>query len=51
MTILIAFHQSNNRNFKHYYIDYDIEKLDWAFPKWGSYNRFVELVGEFLVPF
>jgi len=50
MTILIHFHQSNYRNFKHYYKHYVIRQLASEFPKLVSYNRFVELTSTVLLP-
>ena len=43
MTILIAFHKSHYRNFKHYYIDHVQKYLQAEFPQLVSYNRFIEL--------
>lgn len=42
MTILISFHQSNYRTFKHYYQRHVCVYLRWAFPNLVSYTRFVE---------
>jgi DDE family transposase len=50
MTIEITFHQSGYRTFKHYYTRYVTHFLRWAFPRLVSYNRFVELLQEALVP-
>jgi hypothetical protein len=50
MTIEIAFHQSGYRTFKTYYTGYVTKFLRWAFPALVSYNRFVELMQEALVP-
>ena len=49
MTIVIHFHQSNYRNFKHYYKKYVLKKLHSEFPKLVSYNRFVELTSTVLL--
>ena len=46
MTILVNFHQSSYRSFKHYYQKHVCRYLGWAFPKLVSYNRFVELTSE-----
>jgi hypothetical protein len=46
MTICIAFHQSNYRNFKAFYLQYVIKYLHYQFPTLVSYNRFVELMTE-----
>ena len=48
MTILISFHQSDYRTFKHYYQHHVCVYLRWAFPTLVSYNRFVELKKEVL---
>ena len=50
MTIMILFHQSHYRNFKHFYLDYVCTHLQSAFPKTVSYNRFVELQKSALIP-
>ena len=50
MTIIVEFHRSNYRTFKHYYQKHVCLYLRWAFPQLVSYNRFVELMGEALVP-
>jgi len=50
MTIIVEFHRSNYRTFKHYYQKHVCVYLRWAFPQVVSYNRFVELMGEALVP-
>lgn len=44
MTILVLFHASNYRDFKHFYLDH--VGVHWAreFPSLVSYNRFTELV-------
>ncbi len=44
MTILVFFHQSNHRTFKHYYQQKVQQELGWAFPHLVSYTRFVELM-------
>jgi hypothetical protein len=41
MTILVLFHGSNYRTFKHFYIDYVCRHLRGEFPRLLSYNRFV----------
>lgn len=43
MTILIYFHSSNYRNFKHYYLKHVCKYLREYFPRLVSYNRFVEI--------
>jgi len=44
MTILIYFHMSHYRNFKHYYLDHVQQHLRPDFPGLVSYTRFVELM-------
>ncbi|MDP6737149.1 MAG: IS982 family transposase [Nitrospinaceae bacterium] len=50
MTIIIWFHQSGYRTFKDYYNRDVCVRLRWAFPKLVSYNRFVELMSDALLP-
>lgn len=50
MTITIYFHLSNYRNFKAYYIEHVSTVLKPYFPKLVSYNRFVELMQQALIP-
>ena len=50
MTILIAFQTSGYRNFKTYYQAYVREIWRPEFPQLVSYNRFVELESECVVP-
>ena len=50
MTILVDFHQSRYRSFKHSYQKHVAVHLRWAFPYLVSYNRFVELMSEALLP-
>jgi hypothetical protein len=50
MTITVYFHLSNYRNFKAYYIEYVSIVLRNHFPKLISYNRFVELMPQELIP-
>lgn len=50
MTILVIFHCSGYRDFKTFYTQYVMKHLAGAFPKLTSYNRFVELQREALVP-
>jgi Transposase DDE domain len=49
MTVIILFHQSNYRTFKHFY-SYVCSHLKNAFPKLISYNRFVFLMKNLFVP-
>jgi hypothetical protein len=50
MTIEVAFHQSGYRPFKDFYRRYVTPHLRWAFPRLVSYNRFVELRQQALIP-
>jgi hypothetical protein len=50
MTIVILFHQSNFRTFKHFYCDYVLKFLRKEFPKLISYSRFVYLMKNLFVP-
>ena len=50
MTILVSFHRSHYRTFKHYYTDCVIPRLRPYFPTLVSYTRFVELLPRALVP-
>lgn len=50
MLIIILFHDSGYRCFKHFYLDYVCKRLRHLFPKVVSYNRFVELEREVAIP-
>ena len=50
MVILILFHSGGFRYFKHYYKKYVCKHLKHLFPRQVSYNRFVELEKEILLP-
>lgn len=50
MTIMILFHQSHFRNFKHFYCDYVLKFLTKEFPTLLSYSRFVYLMKNLFVP-
>jgi hypothetical protein len=50
LTIIVHFHQSHHRNFKHYYTDYVCVSLSSEFPKQVSYTRFLELMSEVNIP-
>jgi hypothetical protein len=50
MTILVLFHASGYRDFKTFYTRHVAEQMSGAFPGLVSYNRFVELQREALVP-
>jgi hypothetical protein len=49
MTIMVLFHVSNYRDFKHFYLDDVCVHRRGEFPRLVSYNRFVELVPNALV--
>jgi len=51
ITILIAFHGGQFRNFKHFYCSYVCHHLRDCFPDVVSYNRFIELSHRCAVPF
>jgi hypothetical protein len=51
ITILIAFHGGQFRNFKHFYLGYVCVHLQDCFPNVVSYNRFIELSHRSAVPF
>jgi hypothetical protein len=50
MTVLIHFHQSCYRTFKHYYLKYVQVALRQEFPHLLSYTRLVEVMANYLVP-
>src|SRR5215510_6207033 len=50
MTIVVSFHQSGYRTFTDYFLRYVAPYLRWAFPRLVSYNRFVELMADALIP-
>ena len=50
MTIIVYFHRSHYRDFKHYYTEYVEGHLRPYFPTLVSYSRFVELMPRTLVP-
>jgi transposase len=50
MTILVTFHQSHYRNFKHYYLNHVCLYWRSAFPQLPSYQRFVEWMPSTLLP-
>jgi hypothetical protein len=50
MTIVIHFHQSHYRTFKHYYIHYVCKHLRHLFPNLVSYPQMVALIKSILVP-
>ena len=50
LTILVLFHCSGYRDFKTFYMQQVLKQMTGAFPHLVSYNRFVELQREALVP-
>jgi hypothetical protein len=50
LTIIIHFHQSNHKTFKHYYKGYVCTQLAGDFPSLVSYTRFLELMSEVTTP-
>ena len=50
MTIIICFHQSASRDFKHYCQNLIVRHKSDYFPNLVSYNRFVELMKQALIP-
>ena len=50
MTIIVQFHVSHYRDFKHYYSEYVAVHWRPYFPNLVNYNRFVELMPRALVP-
>ena len=50
MTILVLFHLSGYRNFKAFYTQHVMKHMAGAFPRLVSYNRFVELQRDALIP-
>jgi hypothetical protein len=50
LTIIVHFHQSNHRTFKHYYLGYVCVQLKQDFPGLVSYTRFLELMSEASIP-
>lgn len=50
MTLLIHFHQSCYRTFKHYYLKHVQVSLRQEFPRLLSYNWMVEVMADYLVP-
>jgi hypothetical protein len=49
MTILVLFHDSDHRTFKHFYLRHVSEHLRSEFPRLPSYGRFIERVPEAFV--
>lgn len=50
LTILLLFHRSNYRTFKHFYLNHVKINLQHLFPNLVSYPRFVQLVSEAFFP-
>jgi len=50
MTILIFFHRSDYRTFKHFYLNCVHKELHSYFPKAIGYSRFVQLIPQALLP-
>jgi len=50
MTIIVHFHQSHYRNFKHYYLQNVLLHFKHYFPKAVSYSRFITLMKSAFVP-
>jgi hypothetical protein len=50
LTLLVSFHWSHYRTFKHYYTEYVAGHLRPYFPQLVGYQRFIELVPRALVP-
>ena len=50
MTLIIHYHQSGYENFKWFYQRHLLRNLITAFPNLPSYNRFIELLPDILVP-
>jgi transposase len=50
LTIIVYFHSSGYRNFKTFYLEYVQKTMTAEFPDLVSYNRFVELMKEAVVP-
>lgn len=50
MTILVSFHRSHYRNFKHYYLDHVCVYWRTDFPNLVSYQRFIDWIPSVLMP-
>jgi len=50
ITLVVYFHQSGYRNFKTFYLKYVSVLLKKEFPTLLSYNRFIELLPDVLIP-
>jgi len=50
ITLMVVFHQGGFRDMKHFYLGYVGKHLNVLFPKLVSYNRFVELMQQAVLP-
>ena len=50
MTIVVYFHHSSYRNFKHFYLEHILKHYRSEFPQLVNYQRFVELIPSSLLP-
>jgi hypothetical protein len=50
ITILVFYHQSGYKTFKWFYEKYVCKNMTQEFPKLVSYNRFIELIPDILIP-
>ncbi|WP_213105330.1 hypothetical protein [Candidatus Protochlamydia amoebophila] len=50
LTILLLFHRSNDRTFKHFYLNHVKTTLKYLFPRLVGYSRFVQLTSEAFFP-
>lgn len=50
LTILLLFHRSNYRTFKHFYLNHIKTALKYLFPNLVGYSRFVQLTSEAFFP-
>ena len=50
ITIIVCYHQKGYKTFKWFYTDYVCKRLKKEFPNLVSYNRFIELLPDVLMP-
>lgn len=50
ITIIVHYHQSGYKTFKWFYEKYVCKRMQQEFPKLVSYNRFIELLADALIP-
>ncbi len=50
ITLIVFYHQSGYKTFKWFYERYVCQRLNKEFPKLVSYNRFIELLPDVLIP-